>query len=215
MISICCIPPKRGSSPPPSIVSFSPLPTAPPSAAETPAVPYSPKEHPPLSLQQADTVAERSHQAPTSTAPSPNTSELLAASSAPMDVVGDTLLRQQSFLTITSAPCIIARRKEGLGDIPTPETAWLPRRRARRPGRAAARKTTRTANGHGRRGVISTLTVDEDVEVTNVELTRLLKNIGRVQRVLIRAPGGRQIRPQIRPRHRRQTLIFLCEKTMP
>ena len=63
---------------------------------ETPAVPYSPKEQSPPQLRQAGTVVELSKHRPFA--------QHVGATHHryPIDVVGDTLLRQQALLTINN-----------------------------------------------------------------------------------------------------------------
>ena len=97
----------------PSIVKFSSLQraTSATSTTETPAVPYTPKEHSPHQLGQAGTVVELSKHHP-----------LVQHVGAthhryPIDVVGDTLLRQQALLTINNLPSIIARLKDDIGEL--------------------------------------------------------------------------------------------------
>ena len=95
----------------PSIVQFSSLQRANFVATETPAVPYSSKEHIPPKLGQAGTVVELSKHRPFA--------QHVGATyhRYPSDVVGDTLLRQQALLTINYLPSIIARLKDDLGQL--------------------------------------------------------------------------------------------------
>ena len=99
----------------PSIVKFSTLQRATSAAAtsttETPAVPYTPKEHSPPQLRQAGTVVELSKHRPFA--------QHVGATHHryPIDVVGDTLLRQQALLTINNLPSIIARLKDDIGEL--------------------------------------------------------------------------------------------------
>ena len=99
----------------PSIVKFSSLQRASSAAAtsttETPAVPYTPKEHSPPQLRQAGTVVELSKHRPFA--------QHVGATHHryPIDVVGDTLLRQQALLTINNLPSIIARLKDDIGEL--------------------------------------------------------------------------------------------------
>ena len=98
----------------PSIVKFSSLQrasTAATSTTETPAVPYTPKEHSPPQLRQAGTVVELSKHRPFA--------QHVGATHHryPIDVVGDTLLRQQALLTINNLPSIIARLKDDIGEL--------------------------------------------------------------------------------------------------
>ena len=104
----------------PSIVKFSTLQRERSAAAastatsttETPAVPYStPKEHSPPQLRQAGTVVELSKHRPFA--------QHVGATHHryPIDVVGDTLLRQQALLTINNLPSIIARLKDDIGEL--------------------------------------------------------------------------------------------------
>ena len=101
----------------PSIVKFSTLQrersaaAAANSTTEIAAVPYSPKEHTQPQLQQVGTVVELSKHRP-----------LVQQVGAtllrfPIDVVGDTLLRQQALLTINNLPSIIARLKGDIGEL--------------------------------------------------------------------------------------------------
>ena len=98
----------------PSIVKFSSLQrasTAATSTTETPAVPYTPKEHSPPQLRQAGTVVELSKHRPFA--------QHVGATHHryPIDVVGDTLLRQQALMTINNLPSIIARLKDDIGEL--------------------------------------------------------------------------------------------------
>ena len=97
----------------PSIVKFSSLQraTSATSTTETPAVPYTPKEHSPPQLRQAGTVVELSKHRPFA--------QHVGATHHryPIDVVGDTLLRQQALLTINNLPSIIARLKDDIGEL--------------------------------------------------------------------------------------------------
>ena len=101
----------------PSIVKFSSLQRATSatstaaSTTETPAVPYTPKEHSPPQLRQAGTVVELSKHRPFA--------QHVGATHHryPIDVVGDTLLRQQALLTINNLPSIIARLKDDIGEL--------------------------------------------------------------------------------------------------
>ena len=101
----------------PSIVKFSSLQRATSatstaaSTTETPAVPYTPKEHSPPQLRQAGTVVELSKHRPFA--------QHVGATHHryPIDVVGDTLLRQQALLTINNLPSMIARLKDDLGQL--------------------------------------------------------------------------------------------------
>ena len=97
----------------PSVVPFSTLQraTSATSTTETSEVPYTPKEHNPPKLRQAGTVVELSKHRP-----------LVQHVGAthhryPIDVVGDTLLRQQALLTINNLPSIIARLKDDIGEL--------------------------------------------------------------------------------------------------
>ena len=98
----------------PSIVPFSTLQrerSAATSTTEIAAVTYSPKEHSPPQLRQAGTVVELSKHRPFA--------QHVGATHHryPIDVVGDTLLRQQALLTINNLPSIIARLKDDLGEL--------------------------------------------------------------------------------------------------
>ena len=97
----------------PSIVKFSSLQRASTatSTTETPAVPYTPKEHSPPQLRQAGTVVELSKHRPFA--------QHVGATHHryPIDVVGDTLLRQQALMTINNLPSIIARLKDDIGEL--------------------------------------------------------------------------------------------------
>ena len=101
----------------PSIVKFSSLQRATSatstaaSTTETPAVPYTPKEHSPPQLRQAGTVVELSKHRPFA--------QHVGATHHryPIDVVGDTLLRQQALMTINNLPSIIARLKDDIGEL--------------------------------------------------------------------------------------------------
>jgi len=99
----------------PSIVKFSTLQranfVAAASTTEIAAVPYTPKEHSPPKLGQAGTVVELSKHRPFA--------QHVGATHHryPIDVVGDTLLRQQALLTINNLPSIIARLKDDIGEL--------------------------------------------------------------------------------------------------
>ena len=97
----------------PSIVKFSSLQraTSATSTTETPAVPYTPKEHSPPQLRQAGTVVELSKHRPFA--------QHVGATHHryPIDVVGGTLLRQQALMTINNLPSIIARLKDDIGEL--------------------------------------------------------------------------------------------------
>ena len=94
----------------PSVVTFSSLERE-RSATETPAVPYTPKEHTHPQLRQAGTVVELSKHRPIA--------QHVGATyhQYPVDVVGDTLLRQQALLTINNLPSIIARLKDDIDEL--------------------------------------------------------------------------------------------------
>ena len=102
----------------PSIVKFSSLQRATSatstaaSTTETPAVPYTPKEHSPPQLRQAGTVVELSKKHRPFAQHVGETYHRY-----PSDVVGDTLLRQQALLTINNLPSMIARLKDDLGQL--------------------------------------------------------------------------------------------------
>ena len=101
----------------PSIVKFSTLQrersaaAAANSTTEIAAVTYSPKEHSPPQLRQAGTVGELSKHRPFA--------QHVGATHHryPIDVVGDTSLRQQALLTINNLPSIIARLRDDLGEL--------------------------------------------------------------------------------------------------
>ena len=99
----------------PSIVKFSTLQranfVAAASTTEIAAVPYTPKEHSPPKLGQAGTVVELAKHRPFA--------QHVGATHHryPIDVVGDTLLRQQALLTINNLPSIIARLKDDIGEL--------------------------------------------------------------------------------------------------
>ena len=99
----------------PSIVKFSTLQrersaAAANSTTEIAAVPYSPKEHTQPQLRQAGTVVELSKHRPIA--------QHVGATyhQYPVDVVGDTLLRQQALLTryiSSTPPSLSSRRSKG------------------------------------------------------------------------------------------------------
>jgi hypothetical protein len=103
----------------PSIVPFSSLQRASAEAstatstAETPAVPYTPSQgahpHTHPQLRQAGTVVELAKHRPIA--------QHVGATyhQYPVDVFGNTLLRQQALLTINNLPYMIARLKDDLG----------------------------------------------------------------------------------------------------
>jgi hypothetical protein len=81
------------------------------STTEIAAVPYTPKEHSPPKLGEAGTVVELSKHRPFAQ----HVGETYHR--YPIDVVGDTLLRQQALLTIKSLPSMIARLKDDIGEL--------------------------------------------------------------------------------------------------
>jgi hypothetical protein len=97
----------------PSIVKFSSLQRerSAGAATETPAVPYIPKEHTHPQLRLAGTVVELAKHRPFA--------QHVGATyhRYPIDVVGDTLLRQQALLTINNLPSIIARLKDDIDEL--------------------------------------------------------------------------------------------------
>ena len=113
----------------PSIVKFSSLQraTSATSTTETPAVPYSPKEHSPPQVSQAGTVVELSKHRPFAQ----HVGETYHR--YPSDVVGDTLLRQQALLTINNLPSMIARLKDDIGELTQARNDMAPLRKKRTP----------------------------------------------------------------------------------
>ena len=166
----------------PSIVKFSSLQRASTatSTTETPAVPYTPKEHSPPQLRQAGTVVEllSKHR--------PFAQHVGATHHRyPIDVVGDTLLRQQALLTINNLPSIIARLKDDIGEL-TPARNGMagiapPRKKGTpRVGSAAAAAAGRAADALD----------DFDEEELDEETEKEIKDIERIgkeiERVLLR-----------------------------
>ena len=166
----------------PSIVKFSSLQrasTAATSTTETPAVPYTPKEHSPPQLRQAGTVVELSKHRPFA--------QHVGATHHryPIDVVGDTLLRQQALLTINNLPSIIARLKDDIGELTQARNGMAgiapPRKKGTpRVGSAAAAAAGRAADALD----------DFDEEELDEETEKEIKDIERIgkeiERVLLR-----------------------------
>ena len=165
----------------PSIVKFSSLQraTSATSTTETPAVPYTPKEHSPPQLRQAGTVVELSKHRPFA--------QHVGATHHryPIDVVGDTLLRQQALLTINNLPSIIARLKDDIGELTQARNGMAgiapPRKKGTpRVGSAAAAAAGRAADALD----------DFDEEELDEETEKEIKDIERIgkeiERVLLR-----------------------------
>ena len=166
----------------PSIVPFSTLQrerSAATSTTETPAVPYTPKEHSPPQLRQAGTVVELSKHRPFA--------QHVGATHHryPIDVVGDTLLRQQALLTINNLPSIIARLKDDIGELTQARNGMAgiapPRKKGTpRVGSAAAAAAGRAADALD----------DFDEEELDEETEKEIKDIERIgkeiERVLLR-----------------------------
>ena len=170
----------------PSIVKFSSLQRASTAATstaasttETPAVPYTPKEHSPPQLRQAGTVVELSKHRPFA--------QHVGATyhRYPIDVVGDTLLRQQALLTINNLPSIIARLKDDIGELTQARNGMAgiapPRKKGTpRVGSAAAAAAGRAADALD----------DFDEEELDEETEKEIKDIERIgkeiERVLLR-----------------------------
>ena len=152
----------------PSIVPFSSLRQARSSSSqgETPAVPFIPKEHAPPHLRQAGTVVELTKHRPIA--------QHVGATHHhyPIDVVGDTLLKQQALLTITSLPSIIARLREDIGVIANARNGMASSKK-RTPPKARRKEEDSAAEEEA--------PFDEEAEEEIVELERLLGQIERVQ----------------------------------
>ncbi len=80
-------------------------------SSETSAVPYTPKSHEHRSQPKAGTVLELAKQKPIAEHVGTTHHQF------PSTVVGETLLRQQALLTISSLPKLIARLKADIEDI--------------------------------------------------------------------------------------------------
>ena len=175
----------------PSIVKFSSLQRATSatstaaSTTETPAVPYTPKEHSPPQLRQAGTVVELSKHRPFA--------QHVGATHHryPIDVVGDTLLRQQALMTINNLPSIIARLKDDIGELTQARNGMAgiapPREKGTpRVGSAAAAAAGRAADALD----------DFDEEELDEETEKEIKDIERIgkeiERVLLRIGSGQE-----------------------
>ena len=172
----------------PSIVKFSTLQraTSATSTTETSEVPYTPKEHSPPKLRQAGTVVELSKHRP-----------LVQHVGAthhryPIDVVGDTLLRQQALLTINNLPAIIARLKDDIGELTQARNGMTgnapPRKKGTPP--ITAKSAATAAAGNALDEFDDALDDFDEEELLDEETEKEIKDIERIgkeiERVLLR-----------------------------
>ena len=166
----------------PSIVKFSSLQraTSATSTTETPAVPYTPKEHSPPQLRQAGTVVELSKHRPFA--------QHVGATHHryPIDVVGDTLLRQQALMTINNLPSIIARLKDDIGELTQARNGMAGMAPSRKKGTPPSVKSAAAAAA----GRADDALDDFDEEELDEETEKEIKDIERIgkeiERVLLR-----------------------------
>ena len=147
------------------------------STGETAAVPYSPKQHSPTQLGQAGTVVELAKHRPIA--------QHVGATyhQYPIDVVGDTLLRQQALLTINNLPSIIARLKDDLGELAQARNGMAPAKK-RTPPKAGSKKDK------GDEDSALGVAPEDDEEGVDEETENEIKEIERIgreiERVLLR-----------------------------
>ena len=196
----------------PSIVKFSSLQRANFVETETPAVPYSPKEHSPPKLGQAGTVVELAKHRPFA--------QHVGATHHryPIDVVGDTLLRQQALLTINNLPSIIARLKDDLGELTQARSGMAgmagmaPSRKKGTPPsvppNVPPRVGSAAAAGNAALDDFVEEELDEetekeikDIERIGKEIERVLLRIGTSQEPLRQRPLGSEAARGCRPGH--------------
>ena len=165
----------------PSIVPFSSIhrerSAAATSTGETAAVPYSPKQHSPPQLRQAGTVVEHAKHSPIA--------QHVGATyhQYPIDVVGDTLLRQQALLTINNLPTIIARLKDDLSELAQARNGMAPAKK-RTPPKAGSKKDK--GDEDSALGVAPE-DVEEGVDEETESEIKEIERIGReIERVLLR-----------------------------
>ena len=169
----------------PSIVKFSSLQRerSAGAATETPAVPYTPKEHSPPKLGQAGTVVELAKHRPIA--------QHVGATyhQYPIDVVGDTLLRQQALLTINNLPSIIARLKDDLGELAQARNGMAPAKK-RTPPKAGSKKDK------GDEDSALGVAPEDDEEGVDEETESEIKEIERIgreiERVLLRIGSSQE-----------------------
>ena len=159
----------------PSIVKFSTLQranfVAAASTTEIATVPYSPKEHSPPKLGQAGTVVELSKHRPFA--------QHVGATHHryPIDVVGDTLLRQQALLTINNLPSIIARLKDDIGELTQAKNGMAP---SRKKGTPPITVKSAAAAAAGRAAERDDALDDFDEEELDEETEKEIKDIERI-----------------------------------
>ena len=187
----------------PSIVPFSTLQrerSAATSTTEIAAVPYSPKEHTQPQLRQAGTVVELSKHRPIA--------QHVGATyhQYPIDVVGDTLLRQQALLTINNLPSMIARLRDDLGELTQARSGMTgmagmvgiaPPRKKRTPPSAKSRATA-TAAAAAKGDEDDALSdfyeaEEEDLDEETKTEIKEIERIGReIERVLLRIGSSQE-----------------------
>jgi hypothetical protein len=175
----------------PSIVKFSTLQRerSAGAATETPAVPYIPKEHTHPQLRQAGTVVELAKHRPFA--------QHVGATyhRYPIDVVGDTLLRQQALLTIKNLPSMIARLRDDIGELTQARSGMAgmvgiaPPRKKRTPPSAKSRATAAAATAAAKGDEDDALSdfyeaeeeeLDEETKTEIKDIERIGKEIERV-----------------------------------
>ena len=185
----------------PSIVKFSTLQRERSAAAtnttEIAAVPYSPKEHTQPQLRQAGTVVELSKHRPIA--------QHVGATyhQYPVDVVGDTLLRQQALLTINNLPSMIARLRDDLGELTQARSGMAgmvgmvgiaPPRKKSAKSRATATAAAAAAKGDEDDALSDFYEAEEEDldEETKTEIKEI-ERIGReIERVLLRIGSSQE-----------------------
>ena len=164
----------------PSIVKFSSLQrstsatSTAASTTETPAVPYTPKEHSPPQLRQTGTVVELSKHRPFA--------QNVGATHHryPIDVVGDTLLRQQALLTINNLPSIIARLKDDIGELTQARNGMAGMAPSRKKGTPPSVKSAAAAAAGNALDDFDEEELDEETEKEIKDIERIGKEIERV-----------------------------------
>ena len=166
------------------------------STAETPAVPYTPKEHTHPQLRQAGTVVELSKHRPIA--------QHVGATyhQYPTDVVGDTLLRQQALLTINNLPSMIARLRDDLGELTQARSGMAgmvgiaPPRKKSAKSRATATATAAAAAAKGDEDdALSDFYEAEEEDLDEETKTEIkeIERIGReIERVLLRIGSSQE-----------------------
>ena len=180
----------------PSIVKFSTLQrersaaAAANSTTEIAAVPYSPKEHSPPKLRQAGTVVELSKLRP-----------LVQHVGAthhryPIDVVGDTLLRQQALMTINNLPSIIARLKDDIGELTQARSGMAgiaPPRKKRTPPSVPPSVPPRVGSAAAAGNALDDFDEEEQLDEETEKEIKDIERIGKeIERVLLRIGSGQE-----------------------